>query len=420
MSIDDQPMNVYWSGKRTETSNTFKITDKGSVAEYANLPSSGNQKGDKYEVTDDGSDYVWNGSTWNRLGAEKYAYEDIIGIPNFALDANVVHTTGNETIAGTKTFSSTIDGSAKGIASIADLGTNYEMDVEDFANTPGGSLYRVTSFKANTTSAPFNNDGDFTLLKLYPGSKNFAQFLCASPRRDKLLYGKFSAGVWGGWSDIPTSNTGFYLKGATTIGKTTDDARLILKGCKEDGYGAYILLHGGSRSTEPGEFSIYAQSTTALKLFLGKPDGTLTWDGQAIQTTSDERYKTSLSAVPDEVLDAWGDVQWGQFQYLEAVAEKGENARLHLGLIAQYVKTVFEAHNLNACEYGILCHEEREAGTMDVNGKTVAVDAVDMWMVRYAEAQAMESAYQRRRADRAEARIKALEDRLFALEAKLA
>lgn len=138
------------------------------------------------------------------------------------------------------------------------------------------------------------------------------------------------------------------------------------------------------------------------KDFVGKADGTLTWNGQAIQTSSDARIKTALAVVPDAVLDAWGDVQWGQYQYLEAVAQKGESAaRHHLGLIAQRVKAAFEARGLNACAYGILCHEVRDASESG--------PAVDLWMVRYEEALAMEAAFQRRRADRLERRIEALE-----------
>lgn len=161
--------------------------------------------------------------------------------------------------------------------------------------------------------------------------------------------------------------------------------------------GATLSLYGSSRSTNPGIFILSAStSSTAYARMIGQPNGTLTWNGQNIQTSSDERLKTSLSQVPDAVLDAWEDVQWGQFQYLSAINCKGESARLHLGLIAQRLKAVFEDRGLDACEYGILCYEEEE----------------DLWMVRYTEALAMEAACQRRRADRLEARIKALEERL--------
>ena len=107
-------------------------------------------------------------------------------------------------------------------------------------------------------------------------------------------------------------------------------------------------------------------------------------------------------------LDAWEEVNWGQFQYLNAIAKKGESARLHLGLIAQHVMLVFEKHGLDACDYGILCHEEYEA--------TEDSEAIDLWMVRYAEAQAMEACCMRRKNARLKKHITDLEERLEALE----
>lgn len=140
--------------------------------------------------------------------------------------------------------------------------------------------------------------------------------------------------------------------------------------------------------------------------------------------TSDERQKTSISVVPDAVLDAWGDVQWSQFQMRDAVAEKGENARLHNGLIAQRIDAVFNAHGLDASRYGLFCHDVwgAEPEERDPEGKLVreARPAGDEYSLRYEEALAMEAAYQRRRADRAEARITALEQRLNEMEAVLA
>lgn len=206
--------------------------------------------------------------------------------------------------------------------------------------------------------------------------------------------------------------------------------QLICGGRSNNGqHGGQFFVSGADRATNPGIFYAHAGKSGATKDLIGKPDGTFTWNGQNIQVSSDERIKTPLAAVPDDVLDAWGAVEWGQFQYLEAVAEKGGAARLHLGLIAQRVRAAFEARGLDACAYGILCHEVRPAvderqtvvdaeAYVDEQGvehpaathvETWHEDAVDLWMVRYAEAQAMEAAYQRRRADRLEARLAALE-----------
>lgn len=41
---------------------------KGSVAAYANLPSSGQETGDVYNVETNGQNYAWTGSAWDSLG----------------------------------------------------------------------------------------------------------------------------------------------------------------------------------------------------------------------------------------------------------------------------------------------------------------------------------------------------------------
>ncbi len=156
-------------------------------------------------------------------------------------------------------------------------------------------------------------------------------------------------------------------------------------------------------------------------------------------TSSDERVKESISAVPDAVLDAWGRVGWSQFRFRDSVASKGGGARIHAGVIAQRIKEAFEAAGLDATRYGLLCHDSWEAqperwdewdevverAHLDADGNYVpertehrrvlaspAVEAGDLWSVRYEEALAMEAAYQRRRADRMEERLARLERRL--------
>lgn len=150
--------------------------------------------------------------------------------------------------------------------------------------------------------------------------------------------------------------------------------------------------------------------------------------------TSDAREKQSVEVYPDAVLDAWGDVQFRQFMFNEAVVKKGNAARKHSGLVAQQVMDAFTAHNLDATHYGLLCHDEwpdeyedvtvvDSEAVLDDDGNEVTpaqthteshliTAAGDRYGIRYSEALCMEAAYQRRRADRIEARLAALEKRL--------
>lgn len=126
--------------------------------------------------------------------------------------------------------------------------------------------------------------------------------------------------------------------------------------------------------------------------------------GTTTISTSDEREKQQISEFPDEVLDAWEDVKLYQFKFNDAVNDKGEAARLHTGLIAQQIKEVFEAHKLDAAAYGLFCFDAWEESDDTPAGERYAL--------RYEECLILEAAYQRRRADRIEARLEALEKAL--------
>lgn len=125
--------------------------------------------------------------------------------------------------------------------------------------------------------------------------------------------------------------------------------------------------------------------------------------------TSDEREKQDIGAIPDDWLDAWGDVEWSRFKWKDAVAEKGDAARWHVGLIAQRVRDAFAARGIDAFEIGLLCYDEWEAKdavfseeTDEETGETIrtevspTVEAGDSYGVRYTEALAMEAAWVRR------------------------
>jgi hypothetical protein len=144
--------------------------------------------------------------------------------------------------------------------------------------------------------------------------------------------------------------------------------------------------------------------------------------GTGAVNTSDEREKEQIGGVPDEWLDAWADVNWIRYRFKDAAAEKGDDARWHIGLVAQKIEEVFEAHGLNAFEIGLLCFDawdERTEPVIEVRnnpetgedenydtGETrVVLEAGDRYGVRYDEAQAMEAAWSRREIARLSARV---------------
>lgn len=116
--------------------------------------------------------------------------------------------------------------------------------------------------------------------------------------------------------------------------------------------------------------------------------------------TSDERAKQEIGTIPDEVLDAWSEVEYVQFRFVDAVAEKGGDARLHTGVVAQRVKEAFERHGIDPFAYGVLCYDEWDAveEEKDSQGEILipALEAGNIYAIRYDEANALEAALNRR------------------------
>jgi hypothetical protein len=153
-------------------------------------------------------------------------------------------------------------------------------------------------------------------------------------------------------------------------------------------------------------------------------------------STSDARRKRDVADPDAALFRAWSRVRFKLFRFHEAYAQKGENARLHVGLIAQEIQEAFAAEGLDAARYGLFCFDswedapaetettrlETAPAVYDEDGNLLreatyedkAVEIAparpggELYGIRYSEALALEAAWQRRRLDDLEARLAAL------------
>lgn len=467
-----------------------------------------------------------------------------VAAASYALDANVVHKTGNEEISGTKTFTNEILSPSFRAKSYYALcrdvndswltvyggkstgeGAYISLFGKDTSPNPGrfilaavaeNSSCRIDGSADGTLTWGgkniVTNGDDQTILVQGTGTIGFATSNTSSPRKiDMRTQDNGNAGIW----DTENSRWMIYANngavteipgGLTTVAPAASDSSTRVpttawvrsnvvmssgnqeiggslnlkkanpylnfvetdwkKGTPQSSGTSYAgIIFAGSDSVHGGDIYFHyeqnrdsyldfivhkmnsASDTASFSIFqefqaggtmafypsdsnvqLGYGNSGNRWKQLFATTTtistSDERLKTSITDVPDEVLDAWGDVNWKQFQMRDAVEKKGANARLHNGLIAQRIDEVFKAHGLDASRYGLFCHdewEERPEGC-DKDGNVIrqAEPAGDMYSLRYEEALCMEAAYQRRRADRMVARISEMERRLNEMEAVLA
>ena len=132
-------------------------------------------------------------------------------------------------------------------------------------------------------------------------------------------------------------------------------------------------------------------------------------------STSDRNLKTDILDIDDALLDKWKNIKWKTFKYKASVDEKGADARIHTGLIAQEVEDVVDV--LEARKYGFYCEDSWNdvydtqyltfPAQYDVSGVmtrperrekvvTLKKAAGSQLSLRYQEVQAIENAYLRR------------------------
>ena len=134
--------------------------------------------------------------------------------------------------------------------------------------------------------------------------------------------------------------------------------------------------------------------------------------------TSDERLKTEIRDLPEDVLDAWESVSFITFRWKDMVQAKGVNARKHIGILAQEIDRAFKAKGLNAFEYGLLCYDEWDKSdeVLDVDGSVLveAVEAGNRYGIRAEQCLFLEAECNRRKMKQMEERLKLLEEKLNA------
>jgi hypothetical protein len=113
--------------------------------------------------------------------------------------------------------------------------------------------------------------------------------------------------------------------------------------------------------------------------------------GTGTINTSDEREKQQIANLDDAerrvAVAIKGLVK--KFKYNDAVTAKGDDARIHVGVIAQEVVAAFAAEGLDATRYALLCYDEWDAEPeqVDKEGNVVqaAREAGNQYGIRYDE-----------------------------------
>ena len=322
---------------------------------------------------------------------------------------NSLFGTAANTIVGSGEYKDTFLNSLSGNSNenlylISDQSISFKVNGQDPNNI------REMTFDQN---GKLVSHGDFTAID--------GAFICQCSYFDKganptsNVYGAFAMWDknnrdWGRVLYYQNANSGRGL--SIDLSRKASDSNLV------DIFGAYISVESSTPQVwaSIGSNVDIFNPNTSNKTLLGTSSNRWKeiWCNQSsINTSSDERIKSNIKSIPDDVLDAWGNINWIEFQYNDAISEKGENARIHTGLIAQRVASAFEQANVAVDKYGFYLFDkwDPEEAILDDEGREIrpAIEAGEMYGIRYTEALCVEAAYMRRKVSRLESRIAELE-----------
>lgn len=169
----------------------------------------------------------------------------------------------------------------------------------------------------------------------------------------------------------PANNPGMYLLWNSGGGGLSGSGDFI---CNQGaGHGGFTWRTINLANTSTGPTMVYMQDGT-LRIPLGPipfDDGaancgrsTARWATVFAVTgtinTSDAREKTAVQALKESELQAAMVLakEIGSYKWLEAVVEKGEDARSHIGMTVQRAIEIMEDHDLEPLTYAFICYDE--------------------------------------------------------------
>lgn len=301
------------------------------------LASSVGTKGDYYVVSVDGStnlngisnwgvgDWaVFNGSVWQRVEG--------------GANLNGV----NLSVSGTSTLS--------GLTASTALALNASKNVVSVTNTGSGNNVLATS---PTLVTPVLGVASATSISV--GTETF---------------GNIYAGGGQNTSGITDAFAYFY---GTPDGSGYEFARVQGTRDLEDGftYGSALCFytegkHSGATdtSTNKGRFTAAGnfrpETDNTQKLGTAANRWSTVYAGTALINTSDARLKQQARSLNDaeHAVAIKAKSLLKSFKFSDAVALKGDGARIHFGVMAQDLEDAFKSEGLNASDYAMFCYDE--------------------------------------------------------------
>lgn len=185
----------------------------------------------------------------------------------------------------------------------------------------------------------------------------------------------------GGGLNASGITDGFTYLYGTPDGTGYEFARVQATRDTEDGwtYGSALCFYTEGKNSGATDTSTNKGRFTANGHFRPEGDNTqslgkstkrwsVVYAGTGTINTSDAREKTAVNSLTKQELTAAKQLakEIGSFQFLDSVAVKGSQARLHIGMTVQRAIEIMLSNGLDPMAYAFICHDAWDALYEDV------------------------------------------------------
>jgi hypothetical protein len=291
---------------------------------------------------------AFNGSVWQRVEG--------------GADLNGV----NLSVSGTSTLSALTASTAlaldasKNVVSVTNTGTGNNV----LATSPT----IATPIFSTTSTTKLDNATTFPVIK-------------ASNRAGSGAVHTIGAVLFDGYRDVadPSYIGGMWLQSADPF---YQDLSVMYFGCQNTGGTGLPTAAIAMNNNATGK-GFYPVADNAMPLGLGGNRWSVVYAGNGTINTSDANEKTDISDLDDAEKRVAVRLKslFKKFRFKDAVASKGDDARIHVGAIAQEVAAAFVAEGLDPNRYGVFCSDTFRT----FNGLTVQVDKDNNYVETHVE-----------------------------------
>ena len=302
---------------------------------------------------------------------------------------------------------SIMNGDIEGTGTYLKIGTNVQ-GLKSFGNGFLGVIAPFTYISGSPSNGAFyaDNYSDSSNAAANPGVNGnwIGESLFVSPiNLSGLLYQNCGVSDTGFKTDLQYSTNGLYrarIRNPNAGGNNACDlnisanAQNLYLGISNAASRSYLDNRGftdfefqevgtGVFRYGTGSLSVYPSANNYISLGKAGNRWTEVFAANGTINTSDARQKQQvreLSAAEKAVAVRLKQLIRA-YKFNDAVEEKGEDARIHVGVIAQEVGDAFTAEGLDAHKYGVFCYDKWDA-EVDENGN-VQKEAGDTYGVRY-------------------------------------